>query len=100
MVLHQNGLEIEATRVDAAAAKRAGELFDARVAHQARRRTAIDVDPNLFDRYFGYYELAPPSIFTVTREGDPLFAQLTGQQKLQLLSQTGREFFSKTEAAP
>src|SRR5260370_5580237 len=99
MVLHQNGLEIEATRVDAAAAKRAGELFDARVADQARRRTAIDVDPNLFDRYVGYYELGPRSIFTVTREGDRLFAQLTGQQKLELFPESDREFFYKAVAA-
>jgi len=58
MVVHQSGMEIEATRVDAAAAKRAEELFDERVADQAKPRTAIDVDPSLFDRYvWGYYEL-------------------------------------------
>src|SRR5258708_20064884 len=96
MVLHQNGLEIEATRVDAAAAKRAGELFDARVADQARRRTAIDVDPNLFDRYVGYYELGPRSIFTVTREGDRLFPQLTGQQNLELFPPLPPAFFFNT----
>jgi hypothetical protein len=99
MVLHQNGLEIEATRVDAAAAKRAAELFDERVADQARSRTAIDVDPGLFDRYVGHYELGPRSIFTVTREGDRLFAQLTGQQKLELFPESDREFFYKAVAA-
>jgi hypothetical protein len=99
MVLHQNGLEIEATRVDAAAAKRAAELFDERVAGQAKPRTAIDVDPNLFDRYVGYYELGPRSIFTVTREGDRLFAQLTGQRKLELFPESDREFFYKAVAA-
>src|SRR5258708_6947705 len=99
MVLHQNGTEIEATRVDAAAAKRATELFDERVADQARPRTAIDVDPNLFDRYVGYYELGPRSIFTVTREGDRLFAQLTGQQKLELFPESDREFFYRAVAA-
>src|SRR5260370_33126459 len=99
MVLHQNGLEIEATRVDAAAAKRAAELFDERVADQARPRTAIDVDPSLFDRYVGYYELGPRSIFTVTREGDRLFAQLTGRQKFELFPDSDREFFSKAAAA-
>jgi hypothetical protein len=99
MVLHQNGLEIEATRVDAAAARRAAELFDERVADQARSRTAIDVEPSLFDRYVGYYELGPRSIFTVTREGDRLFAQLTGQRKLELFPESDREFFYKAVAA-
>jgi hypothetical protein len=95
MILHQNGMEIEATRVDAAAAKRAAELFDERVADQAKPRTAIDVDPSLFDRYVGYYELDPRSIITITREGDKLFAQLTGGLKRRLLAASEREFFYK-----
>jgi hypothetical protein len=93
MVLHQNGTEIEATRVDAAAAKRAAELFDERVADQAKPRTAIDVDPSLFDGYVGYYELDPRSIITVTRAGDKLFAQPTGGLKRRLLATGEREFF-------
>jgi len=99
MVLHQNGTEIEATRVDAAAAKRATELFDERVADQARPRTAIDVDPSLFDRYVGYYELAPRSIITVTREGDKLFAQVTGGLKRRLFAANERELFYEFIAA-
>src|SRR5262249_16385518 len=95
MVLHQNGLEIEAARVDAAAAKRAAELFDERVADQARPRTAIDVDPSLFDRYVGTYELDPRSIISIMREGDKLFAQLTGGLKRRLLATGEREFFYK-----
>jgi serine-type D-Ala-D-Ala carboxypeptidase/endopeptidase len=51
------------------------------------------VDPSLFDRDVGYYELGPRSIFTVTREGDRLFAQLTGQQKLELVPESDRKFF-------
>jgi hypothetical protein len=99
MVLHQNGVEIEATRVDAAAAKRAAELFDERVADQARPRTAIDVDPSLFDRYVGYYELAPRSIITVTREGDKLFVQATGGLKRRLLAASEGELFYEFIAA-
>jgi len=93
MVVHQNGMEIEATRVDAAAAKRAEELFDERVADQAKPRTAINVDPSLFDRHVGYYELGPRSIITVMREGDKLFAQLTGGLKRRLLAASEREYF-------
>ena len=59
MILHQNGMDIEARRADLAAAKHAAELFDRRFADQARPRTAIDVDPNVFERYVGYYQLNP-----------------------------------------
>jgi hypothetical protein len=99
MVLHQNGMDIEATRVDAAAAKRAAELFDERVADQATPRTAIDVDPSLFDRYVGYYELAPRSIITIMREGDKLFAQATGGLKRRLFAASERELFYEFVAA-
>ena len=39
----------------------------------------IAVDPKLFDGYVGRYRLAPNFVVTVTREGDRLFAQATGQ---------------------
>src|SRR5206468_11068338 len=99
MVLHRTGMDIEATRVDAATAQRASKLFDQRIAEQARPRTAIDVDPNLFDRYVGYYELHPSCIVTISREGDKLFAQLTGGPKRRLLAASEREYFYKFIAA-
>jgi hypothetical protein len=99
VVLDRSGMDIEATRVDAAAARRAAELFDQRIAEQARPRTAIEVDPALFDRYVGYYELHPSSIVTITREGDKLFAQLTGGPKRRLLAASEREYFYKFIAA-
>jgi len=99
MVLHRTGMDIEATRVDAAAARRAAELFDQRIAEQARPRTAIEVDPRLFDRYVGYYELHPSCIVTISREGDKLFAQLTGGPRRRLLAASDREYFYKFIAA-
>jgi beta-lactamase regulating signal transducer with metallopeptidase domain len=95
LVLHRNGMDIGATRVDAASAKRAAELFDQRIAEQARPRTAIEVDPALFDRYVGYYELHPGSIVTISREGDKLFAQLTGAPRRRLFAASEREYFYK-----
>jgi Domain of unknown function (DUF3471) len=95
MVIHQTARDIEATRVDAAAATRAAELFDQRVAEQARPRTAVEVDPKLFDRYVGYYELHPRCIITITREDDKLFAQLTGGPRRRILAASEREYFYK-----
>ena len=95
MVLHWTDRNIEATRVDAAAARRAAELFAQRIAEQARPRTAVEVDPGLFDRYVGYYELHPRSIVTISREGDKLFVQLTGAPKRRLFAASEREYFYK-----
>ncbi|MFL6245524.1 MAG: serine hydrolase, partial [Thermoanaerobaculia bacterium] len=58
-----------------------------------KQRTAIAVDPVLFDRYAGRYELAPGIIITITREGDRLFAEATGQSKVELFAETERDFF-------
>ena len=44
----------------------------------------ITVDPKIFDGYVGQYQLAPNFILTITREGDQLFAQATGQPKFQI----------------
>lgn len=55
----------------------------------------IAVDPKLFDGYVGQYQLAPNFILTITREGDQLFAQATGQPKVQIFPSSAREFFLK-----
>jgi CubicO group peptidase (beta-lactamase class C family) len=55
----------------------------------------ITVDPKIFDGYVGQYQLAPSFILTITREGDQLFAQATGQPKLQIYPEGERAFFYK-----
>jgi len=53
------------------------------------------VDPNLYDEYVGTYQLAPDVIFTLTREGTHLFAQLTGQGKAEIFPEGDRDYFYK-----
>ena len=55
----------------------------------------ITVDPKLFDGYVGQYQLAPNFLLTITREGDQLFAQATGQPKVEIFPEGEREFFYK-----
>ncbi|MGO8790184.1 MAG: serine hydrolase [Terriglobia bacterium] len=55
----------------------------------------ITVDPKIFDGYVGRYQLAPNFILTVTREGDQLFTQATGQPKVQVFPESQRDFFLK-----
>lgn len=58
-------------------------------------RTEVAVSPEVFDRYVGRYKLTPSFIITVTREGDRLFVQATGQQKFELFAEGERDFFLK-----
>jgi CubicO group peptidase (beta-lactamase class C family) len=55
----------------------------------------ISVDTKVYDNYVGTYQLAPNAIMTITREGDQLFTQLTGQGKLQIFPEAERKFFLK-----
>jgi hypothetical protein len=57
--------------------------------------TQIAVDPKVFDRYVGQYTVAPTFILTVTRDGDRLFVQATGQPKLELFAEGEKEYFLK-----
>jgi Domain of unknown function (DUF3471) len=102
LVLHQSGREIPARRVDEAQAQQADAAFEERArrrAGQARPRTAIAVDAQSQDRYVGFYEADPQSIFTVTRVGDQLFAQLTGQRSLPIFPERAGEYFYRAVAA-
>lgn len=58
-------------------------------------RQAVALDPALYDRYVGVYELAPGFSLTVSREGDKLLAQATGQPKLELFPESQTKFFAK-----
>lgn len=49
----------------------------------------------MFEGYVGNYELTPKFILTVTREGDKLITQATGQPKVPIFAQSEREFFAK-----
>lgn len=42
----------------------------------------VTVDSSGFDAYVGEYQITPSMIMTITKEGDKLLAQLTGQEKL------------------
>jgi CubicO group peptidase (beta-lactamase class C family) len=53
------------------------------------------VSPDKLDRYVGFYQLAPSVIVTITREGDQLFTQLTGQPRVAIYPKSAREFFLK-----
>ena len=59
------------------------------------QRTAIALDPQIYDVYVGEYEIAPNIIFHVTKEGDKLMSQVTGQPKGEMLPESESGFFIK-----
>jgi beta-lactamase regulating signal transducer with metallopeptidase domain len=61
----------------------------------AEATVAINMDSVVLDRYTGSYQLTPNAVLTITREGDKLFAQLTGQPKAEIFAKSEREFFYK-----
>ncbi len=56
-------------------------------------RQVVSIDPATFDALVGVYVLAPGFDLTVTREGDRLFAQATGQERLEMLPEAADRFF-------
>jgi len=58
-------------------------------------RQAIKLDPAVYDAYVGDYELAPTFSIAITREGDQIFAQATGQPKFEIFPESETLFFLK-----
>lgn len=58
-------------------------------------RQAAKVDPAVYDAYVGEYALNPRMSILIVREGDQLFAQATGQPRLELFPASETDFFLK-----
>lgn len=66
---------------------------------QARPRREVSIDPELLDGFVGHYQLAPYAIFSITRDGAHLFAQLTGQPSNEIFPESDHDFFLKVVPA-
>jgi hypothetical protein len=62
-----------------------------------RRETRVD--PSVFDRYVGRYQLAPALILTVGRQGNRLFTQFTGEPPFELFAESETDYFLKAADA-
>jgi CubicO group peptidase (beta-lactamase class C family) len=67
-----------------------GEKYDL-----PRERKFISVDASIFDSLAGTYEIEPKFALTITREGDRLMGQATGQLKLELRPESETKFYLK-----
>ena len=78
------------------------EYWQVAARHYSRlpvERTAVKLEPKVYDEYVGQYELAPNFILTVTKEGEKLMSQATGQPKFELLAESEIGFFIKDISA-
>jgi CubicO group peptidase (beta-lactamase class C family) len=60
-----------------------------------KQHREVPLDAKLLEAYVGEYQLAPTFSITVTREGNTLFIQATGQSKLPVYAESETEFFLK-----
>lgn len=63
--------------------------------YQTKVMNISDVPESLLESYTGRYELMPNFILTITKQGKRLFAQATGQPKIEALPESQTKFFSK-----
>jgi beta-lactamase regulating signal transducer with metallopeptidase domain len=86
-------------RIDADEAKQIADLYVQRRDEQTAPQKLAGVDPKLFDNYVGFYRLSDQKVLAVTREGDRLFNQTTGQRKFEIFPESDRKFFYTISAA-
>jgi serine-type D-Ala-D-Ala carboxypeptidase/endopeptidase len=56
-------------------------------------RKPVKVAPQILEAYVGRYELTPDLIITISRDGDRLYAEVTGQSKIEIFAEAETEFF-------
>jgi hypothetical protein len=70
------------------------------LAEQARPREEIPFSPNQFDKFAGFYQLAPGGIVRVSRESESYFIQGVGQPPIQVYPDSPTEFFTRDVTPP
>ena len=58
-------------------------------------RREVGIDPKLYDRLVGDYELAPNFLISIVRRGDKLISRATGQPEVELFPESETRFFLK-----
>lgn len=99
VVHHQMGKTETLERLSNEDGERAVAEFMQRLNSERAPRTEVAIDPKLLDGYVGAYQLTPRLVFTISRDGDKLFARLTGQQTFEVHPYSDRDFFYTIVAA-
>ena len=70
-------------------------MKDSSSANAVKDIAEAKVDPAVYDSLVGKYRYGNDAVLTVTREGNHLFAQLTGQPKSEMFPKSETEYFWK-----
>src|SRR5258706_12961864 len=60
-----------------------------------KQRHEVKVDAAVIEKYVGRYQLDPNFILAITRDGDRLYSQATGQPQFEIFAEDDRNFFVK-----
>ena len=64
-------------------------------APKLKAEIVVDLDATIYDTYVGEYDYGHGAILTITRDGNQLYAQMTGQPKIEIFPKSETEFFWK-----
>ena len=59
------------------------------------KKPAMKLDPKILESYVGNYELNPSFVISITKFGDKMMLQATGQQKIEIFPESETKFFLK-----
>ncbi|MFC1490681.1 DUF3471 domain-containing protein [Candidatus Latescibacterota bacterium] len=80
LTLHQNGRDLPAKKISD---------------NVPEPNIGINVDAEILDSYVGKYEIAPNVILSITKENNLMYAQVTGQSKVEIFPESDTKFFYK-----
>ena len=94
----RRGVVVLANGSAASASALGRHVMDQRCGDLWFRREA-EIDPNQVDRLVGIYRLRPHFALSVTRDGDRLFVQATGQRRIRVFAASPWHYFCKAVGA-
>jgi Zn-dependent protease with chaperone function len=99
VVHHEKGQTETLERLSAEDGQREVAAIMQRLEAERAPHVEAAINPQLLDGYVGAYQLTPRLVFTVTRDGDKLFARLTGQRTFEVHPYSDHDFFYTVVAA-
>lgn len=76
-----------------------GDEINPRIGDKPAERKSIILPAEKIDALVGDYQLAPNFVLTVSRDGDKVITQATGQGKIEVFAESETLFFAKVVAA-
>jgi CubicO group peptidase (beta-lactamase class C family) len=63
--------------------------------NRTKVKRIVAVPDTILEKYAGQYQVEPGTVLTITRQGNNLYGQVTGQGKVQLFAEAQNKFFLK-----